>query len=294
MALRWCPAEAVSYENPDLPHEVNVARQDPLLEFLRLAAGLVACIAVLGGLLYLVGERLARAVPFALERQWVGDTVLGLELVAAASAPAGATPVAEIEPYLQRLADGLAATMGLPDGMTIRVHFADAAAPNAFATLGGHIVVTRGLYARMASENALAMVIAHEIGHVRQRDPIAAVGGSASLALLLAMVGGDVESLAPQVTGLVQRGYSRDAERLADEAALGAVERFYGHAGGAAAVFRELSMARTGTPRTPTLLSTHPTDAERIARLEAAAAGWDPAVQPLRPIAFPLRPPAAP
>ncbi len=284
----------MSYENPDVPHDVNVARQDPLLEFLRLAAGLVACVAALGALLYLAGERLARVVPFALERQWVGDMVLGLDLADSKSAPARPAPARDIEPYLQRLADGLAATMDLPDDMTIRVHFADVAAPNAFATLGGHIVVTRGLYARMASENALAMVIAHEIGHVRHRDPIAAVGGGLSLALLLAIAGGDVQSLAPQVAGLVQRGYSRDAERLADDAALGAVERFYGHAGGAAAVFRALAAARPGTPRTPTLLSTHPADAERIARLEAAAAGWDPAVQPLRPLAFPLRPPAAP
>jgi Zn-dependent protease with chaperone function len=284
----------VSYENPDVPHDVNVARQDPLLEFLRLAAGLVACVAVLGALLYLAGERLARVIPFALERQWVGDKVLGLDVVAASPAPTRTANAREIEPYLQRLADGLAATMRLPAGMTIRVHFSDIAAPNAFATLGGHLVVTRGLYARMASENALAMVIAHEIGHVQHRDPIAALGGGASLALLLAIAGGDVESLAPQVAGLVQRGYSRDAERLADEAALGALERFYGHAGGAAAVFRELAATRMGAARTPTLLSTHPTDAERIARLEAAAALWDPAVQPLRPLAFPLRPRATP
>jgi Zn-dependent protease with chaperone function len=284
----------VSYENPDVPHDVNVARQDPLHEFLRLAAGLVACVAVLGALLYLAGERLARVVPFALEQRWVGDRVLGLDLMAAPSAPTHAVSAREIEPYLQRLADGLAATMRLPTGMAIRVHFADTATPNAFATLGGHVVVTRGLYGRMASENALAMVLAHEIGHVQHRDPIAALGGGASLALLLAVAGGGVESLAPQVAGLVQRGYSRDAERLADEAALGALERFYGHAGGASAVFRELGAARAGAPRNPTLVSTHPTDAERIARLDAAAAGWDPAVQPLRPLAFPLRPTTAP
>ena len=123
---------------------------------------------------------------------------------------------------------------------------------------------------------------------MRNRDPIAAVGGGVSLALLLAIAGGDVGALAPQVASLVQRGYSRDAERLADAAALGALERFYGHAGGAAAVFRELSAAAAGQPRIPPLLATHPTDAERIARLDAAATGWNPAVQPLRPLAVPL------
>ena len=136
----------------------------------------------------------------------------------------------------------------------------------------------------MPSENALAMVIAHEIAHVRHRDPIAALGGGATLALLLAIAGGNVQSLAPQVAGLVQRGYSREAERLADEDALGALERFYGHAGGAADVFRQLGAARTGASRTPTLCRrTRPTPSASPAS-EAAAQGWDPAVQPLRPL----------
>ena len=282
----------MSYENPDVPQDVNVARVDPALEFLRLAAGLVACVALLGAVLYFAGERLARVLPFSIEQRWVGDRVLGLDLVTRAGETVRTPVDPQIEPYLQRLTDGLAATMGLPDDMTLQAHVADGEAPNAFATLGGHIVITRGLYALMPSENALAMVIAHEIGHVRNRDPIGALGGGASLALLLVIAGGDVESLAPQVASLVQRGYSRDAERLADEAALGALERFYGHAGGAAAVFRELSAAAVGQPRIPPLLSTHPTDAERIARLDAAAEGWNPAIQPLRPLAFPV--PAAP
>ena len=197
--------------------------------------------------------------------------------------------LAPAEAYLQRLARGVAATMRLPDEMRIQVHLADVALPNAFATLGGHVIVTRGLYDRMPSENALAMVLAHEIGHVRARDPIAALGGNASLALLLALMGGDVETLAPQIAGLVQRGYSREAEREADAAALGALERFYGHAGGAAAVFRQLATAAgPAAARTPGLLATHPTDAARIARLEAAATDWDPAVQPLRPLAVTL------
>ena len=59
--------------------------------------------------------------------------------------------------------------------------------PNAFATLGGHIAVTSGLYRRMPSENALALVLAHEIAHVSARDPISALGGSATLALLVAL-----------------------------------------------------------------------------------------------------------
>jgi len=246
----------------------------------------VACIVLLGAALYVGGERLARLVPFSLEQRWVGARVIGLGGLAGRRDPPLDPALVPVEDYLKRLGQGLAATMQLPEEMRIQVHLADVALPNAFATLGGHVVVTRGLYELMPSENALAMVLAHEIGHVRARDPVAALGGGASLALLLTVMGGDVDAVAPQVASLVQRGYSRDAERAADAAGLGALERFYGHAGGAAAVFRRLAAA--GGPAgamAPGLLSTHPTDAERIARLEAAAADWDPTIQPLRPLA---------
>jgi predicted Zn-dependent protease len=253
-------------------------------ELLRLAAGLLTVVLLLGAALYFAGEHLARRVPFELERRWVGERVVGFDALVRATSPAER----RIEPYLQRLADGLAATMRLPDGMRVRVHYADASVPNAFATLGGHVVVTRGLYERMPSENALSMVLAHEIGHVRARDPIAALGGSASLTLLLAVAGGDAGRIAPQAAMLVQRGYSREAERRADEAALEALERFYGHAGGAAEVFRRLARDTPLDARLPSMLATHPSDAQRIARLDAAAEGWSADVQPLRPIAEPL------
>lgn len=274
----------MGYENPQVPHEVNVAPVDPLVEFLQLAAGLLVALALAAAAIYFGGERLARNLPFELERRWAGDRVVGFEPLLRHGDPRGA----EIEGYLQRLADGLSATLRLPDSMRVTLHYAAVDEPNAFATLGGHVVVTRGLYAHMPSENALATVLAHEIGHVRARDPIAALGGGASLALFAALLGGDAQSLAPQVAALVQRGYSREAERLADEAALEALQRFYGHSGGAAEVFRVLARAGAGSGRLPTLLATHPADAARIAHLEEAAADWDPRTQPLRPLAVSL------
>lgn len=270
----------MSYENPEVPHEVNVAHDHPVAEFLRLVAGLAAVVLALGVVLYLCGGWLARQLPFAWETDWVGGRILGADVLMQPDAD----PVrAE---YIQRLTQSLAATMQLPPGMTVSVHVSGSEVPNAFATLGGHIVVTRGLYERMPSENALALVLAHEIAHVRARDPIAAVGSGAGLGLLLLLLGSDGERIAPAVASLVQRGYSRGAEQQADEAALQAVHARYGHAGGTAAVFEALTayQAEFGLA-TPTLLSTHPSDAARIAALQAATADWDAARQPLQPLA---------
>jgi Zn-dependent protease with chaperone function len=272
----------VSWENPQVPHEVNVARESVLGEFVRLAAGLAVVVVAAAALLWAFGGALARLVPFATERAWVGDRVLGLP----GSALEGAPDEAAIEPYLQRLADSLARPMELPDGMRIRVHYSSLGTPNAFATLGGHVVVTRGLYERMPSENALAMVIAHEIAHVRARDPIAALGGGASVAVVLVLLGGSVDRLTPYLAQAVQLGYSRRAERRADAAAVEALRAVYGHAGGAAAVFEVLRDWRGGAGlEAPEFLSTHPADDERIAALRAAATDWDAARQPLVPLA---------
>ena len=49
---------------------------------------------------------------------------------------------------------------------------------NAFATPGGHILVTRGLIAAANSEDALAGVIAHEIAHIHLKHGINSISAS--------------------------------------------------------------------------------------------------------------------
>jgi predicted Zn-dependent protease len=273
----------VSYENPDVPHEVNVGREHPLVDFLRLLAGVGLVVVAVTVVLYFTAGWLARFVPFATERSWVGNRVLGLEV-----APSSSPDQAAIQNYLQTLSDELAAGMDLPESMVVRAHYTELRVANAFATLGGHIVVTSELYRLMPSENALAMVLAHEIAHVKRRDPISALGGGASVALVLALVSGEADGLVPQLATLVALGYSRSTEARADEEALAALVARYGHAGGAASVFEVLARqtdALTGT--LPSFLSTHPADDERIANLARAAEGWQPERTPLAPLAVP-------
>jgi Zn-dependent protease with chaperone function len=274
----------MTYENPPVPHEVNVSRESVLAEFLRISAGLAIVIVVVGAFLYFAGGWLARLIPFSTEEGWVGERVIGIELLDDDDAGDAAEAVA-IRKHLDALVQRLVPTMDLPADMHLHVHYATSDIPNAFATLGGHIVVTRGLYRRMPSENALALVVAHEIGHIKARDPISSVGGGATLGLLLVLAGGDANALAPQVASLVQLGYSRRAEARADAEAVAALKQVYGHAGGAAAVFEVLSdytQQKVGIS-VPTLVSTHPADSDRIARLRSAADGWngEPALVPL-------------
>ena len=279
----------MSYENPEVPHEVNVSRDNPVLEFLRLAAGLALVMLGLSAVLYFSGGWLARYIPVSVEYDWVGNTVFGIPIEGPAELAPDSSQHATVEAYIQRLTGVLAAHGDLPEGMTITAHYTALDQPNAFATLGGHIVITRGLYERMPSENALATVIAHEIGHVKARDPIAALGGAASFTVLFALLSGDAQALTPYLAQVVQLGYSRQAETRADRTAVQMLRAYYGHAGGAAAVFEVLREARDPLHRNqPTLLSTHPADEARISSMAAAAKDWDEIRSPLRPLQITL------
>jgi predicted Zn-dependent protease len=262
------------YTNPGLPDEVNNSDRRPVASFLVLA-GAAALVGVAAALTFaLMGGALARYLPFESEVRLIAPYA---EQVPAAEGP--------VEPYLQQLADGLGARMRLPGGMRIRVHYVDGEMVNAFATLGGHVAMYRGLLERMPDENALAMVLAHEIGHVRHRHPVATlgrgIGFAAALSVFSASAGSRAaESILGQSGMLTLLTFSRAQEEEADDDALAALVAAYGHAGGATDTFRAMSGAaqERGRSEPPKFLSTHPVTPERIARLERAiaAGSWKP------------------
>lgn len=107
---------------------------------------------------------------------------------------------------------------------------------NAFATSGGHILITRGLLSCANSEDALASVIAHEIAHIQLQHSLKAIKASrdsqAALAtggLLLNLTGNEDlkdladlmdESINEVITTMVNTGYSKQQEYDADASAI--------------------------------------------------------------------------
>ncbi|MCB1640576.1 MAG: M48 family metalloprotease, partial [Xanthomonadales bacterium] len=142
------------YETPELPEHVNAPERHPLLDFTRVVLTVVAVFGAILLAAWWSASWLARQTPFAWEQKLVGDTILGPFEVASDDARGAA---------LQTLADSLIKQMGLPPDMAITVHYSDSEVANAFATLGGHVVITQGLLDSVKSENGLAMVLAHEI-----------------------------------------------------------------------------------------------------------------------------------
>lgn len=280
-------------ENRAPEETVNYADEHPLKEFALLVIGVLGAIALGAALLGFFAGELAARVPFATEREYARGIAERFE-------QAKLTPAQrETRDALRALAAKLAAAMPLPPDIAVSTHYADEPTVNAMATLGGQLVFYRGLLHKLESEEAVAMVLAHEIAHVRLRHPAAAMGRGVAVGLVLSAVsvgagrslGGDAVQRAA-VLPLLK--YSRDQERDADQLALGALVGVYGHAGGAAEVFKVLAAAVPGEGARLAILQTHPLTEERIARLQALARerGW-PLDGPRTPLPPALRPAGA-
>jgi len=198
----------------------------------------------------------------------------------------------QFDERLKPLADRIAHAMDLPDEMKIKVHFADVDEINAYATFGGHVVINRGLLDKLPNENALAMVMAHEIAHIKHRHPIRSLGRAAVVIIALMAVAGlqgnDVVGTIIGDTGaLTLLSFSRVQESQADRSALEAVAGIYGHVAGALDLYTVL-LEEHGKESfaAPTFLRTHPLTEDRINALKAVQyeKGWDDSV-PVTPLA---------
>ncbi|HEU5295887.1 MAG TPA: M48 family metallopeptidase [Burkholderiaceae bacterium] len=170
----------------------------------------------------------------------------------------------------------------------LRFHAARRLGPNAFALPGGIIVVTDELLQRLAGRDELVLgVLAHEFGHVRARHGMRLLVQTTLLGAATSVTFGDFSTLLASLPALLgQLGYSRDFEREADDDAI-AVLRANTISPAVMVDLFELLQRRETKGATPPAspasrpgdadaelgiaFSSHPADAERIARFKAAS-----------------------
>jgi len=252
---------------------VNHSRSNPLKE----AALLVVGVAVVGGLLLVL---LGVAVDLLLPRLPVSVEMRLFRPLWGSVAEVGADEP-RLRP-LQSLLDRLASQW--PDNpYHFRLGLIDEEAPNAFAVPGGAILITSGLLEEVESENELAFVLGHEIGHFRHRDHLRRLGRGLLFGWMAAKVGGGATpvQLIEQIT---LRGFDRQQEAAADRFGLALVQATYGHVAGALDFFHRLPEAGVGG-ELAAYFGTHPVTEARIAALRdlARARGW-PLTGPLLPL----------
>jgi len=260
--------------DPSLPKDgINVSRAHPRREALLLVAGIVGVTAALVVVVAAGVDFAVPHIPVELEvRLFSNGFDRGTEDDEAA------TPR---EQLLEQLLGRMVSHW--PDNPYVyEIAILDESEANAVALPGGVIAVTRGLLESVESENELAFVLGHELGHFHNRDHLRGLGRGAALSLLLVAVGvgggGSAVQLASLAGQLAQREADRDREIEADHFGLALLAAEYGHVSGAEIFFGHLP-----EPDGPiegalaSYFSTHPVNADRIQALRATAReeGWD-------------------
>ena len=180
-------------------------------------------------------------------------------------------------PYLDALGQRLAKESPRQD-VTHRFHVVDMAEPNAFALPGGYVYVSRGLLALVNSEDELAGVVGHEIGHVAARHTVQKISRQGPFAVVFGIasgLAGIVSPLAANIIGgvgdltqgLLFSPYSRSQETEADRVG----QEMAAQAGwdpAALSTFlntleREVDLM-SKEPRKPSFFDSHPATPDRV------------------------------
>lgn len=248
----------MEYSNPDLPEGINTSKEHPLKEFFLLTAGLLGLVFFVISILIVLVDNFADKIPFELEKDLPMSSFLENQ------------EIEKLPPYLEKISQKVIKSFDLPEEMTINVHYVNTDTVNAYATLGGHIVLYRGLLEKLKHEDELAMVIAHEIAHIKYRHPIMSASHGIVVGLALTAIsstsGNSVVSDLMGTTGAATlMKYSRDFEYQADKDAINSLAKIYGHADGALGLFKVFN-SEFGDSLSFEFLATHPLTDNRISQ----------------------------
>ena len=193
--------------------------------------------------------------------------------------------------YLNRICQTLVINSSNPSIFNgYHVAILDTQEYNAFATPGGHIMLTKGLVEAAASEDALAAIIAHELAHINLRhaaeiiEGMSLVNQAGDMADRAAALTGNSraaqqaqalrQSVAPIVDTMIKNGFSQAQEFDADRKALEILDA----AGYDPQALLEILqiLQRVQPNQRGGFNSTHPSPRDRIANVNSNISGYRP------------------
>lgn len=159
---------------------------------------------------------------------------------------------------------------------------------NAFALPGNKVGVHTGLLALASTQDQLAVVIGHELGHVVARHAAERVSQQyateTALQVLNSATGGERQQMLGLLGAGAQAGITLPFSRLHESEADDLGQRYMAKAGfdprAAAQLWQK--MAQQGGDRPPVFLSTHPDPVQRIQKMAAAAPALVPVYENAR------------
>ena len=258
----------MEYVPKEITEEVNVTPIHPLKYFAKVCLILSSLGLVFYGVSGAISDQVAQVLDPTLEAK------IGKILASSVSAQ-NIRP--DDEKKLQQLLDEL------QDQQNIRqpraeIHLIESKQVNAGVLPGGQMIMTTGLLDDVKSENELAFVLAHELGHHQLRHPSRRLGRSLLWLVLLSILGiGQQTTPAVNPTApkeILDLQFSRTQEQASDRFALSMVEARYGHVDHALDFFRRLQDQELD-PISENVqiefLQTHPFPKNRVRDLERYA-----------------------
>jgi Zn-dependent protease with chaperone function len=234
----------------------------------RLALAIVA-IAGAAWMIWRHSLDLLAAVAVALTPAAVVDAVDAgirdsIDLALAAPSALDAAEQARAGAVFARLLAGLESEMRGAHDFRLEFRALPGMGPNALALPGGTVILSDELVAMFPSEDVLAGVLAHEIGHVVKQHGLRQLYRSLGLAVLVALLAGDtapiIEDVVLEGNVLLSLPFSRRSESEADAFGVALAARAGYDPAGLIAFFDKLAETRADGP---SWLSTHPSSRAR-------------------------------
>jgi Zn-dependent protease with chaperone function len=153
-----------------------------------------------------------------------------------------------------------------------KLFFVEMPEPNAMAVPGGGVGVTRGFLQEVISDEGLAMVLSHELGHHQHRHTLRSLGRGILWMTFSTLVFGDSDgSYQATSTALnfANAGHSRHQETEADDFGINLAHKHYGPSEKYTEFFQKIHEDHEeGNGRWDALLRTHPYSKDRIVRIK--------------------------
>lgn len=154
---------------------------------------------------------------------------------------------------------------------------------NAFATPGGYVLITKGLYQKLTNEAQLAGVLGHEIAHVVKKHQLKVLqkqqllnAGSGWLKEKFAKGNQLADKAIGSGAEISARSLDKDAEFEADRMGMVLATRAGYDAYGLAEVLQTIGQTNKADSSVALLFKTHPAPDERLAKLgDSAGAKFD-------------------
>ncbi|MCP4924220.1 MAG: M48 family metalloprotease [bacterium] len=246
-------------------HSVNQSPHRPFLSFVKLLGALIGSITIIYFVLGLFLERLIAHITVDQE-MWFWNQ---LEDVMEIPYPQeeGDKKILAKQRYLRKIFDKIPKDR-LIRNYPFKVYLSKDSDPNAYALPGGNIVVTEGLMDFLETENALTMILGHELGHLQNADHLRGLGRELVIANIVRfLLGEELSSAFVKISLVFDNQYSQAQESQADKWGVHLLNDTYKHVGGATEFFEKMN-SLYGSGVLERFLSSHPPSQTRINRVQ--------------------------